>query len=75
MASTTYKTMDVSDLGDNCTEQELAWFAAACRLRQEDTGESDEQVTEWMWGDGVWPERAGQYVHPDLAGGGWVEVV
>ena len=75
MASTTYKTMDASDLGDGCTERDLGWFVNACRIKQinaEEAGSpmSDEEVTAWMWGDdGDWPTRAGEFIHPSLIGG------
>lgn len=62
MSSTTFRTMDISELGDNCTAQDLADFRAACAARQADTGEDDETVTAWMWGDGDWAARAAQYV-------------
>lgn len=57
----TYRTMTTEHLGANSTEQDLAWFCAACRARQADTGETDEQVTDYMWGNGDWPVRASQY--------------
>jgi hypothetical protein len=73
--ATTYRTMDVSDLGDNCTEAELRWFHLACECRQGETGETDAEVTEWMWGaDGDWSTRARRYAHPALVGGDWLEV-
>lgn len=52
--TSTYKTMDISDLGDNATVQELNAFRKACEQRQADTDETDEQVTAWMWADGNW---------------------
>lgn len=54
---TTYKTMDVSDLDPFATRQHLNAFRHACDVRQRDTDETDEAVTEWMWGDGAWMAR------------------
>ena len=59
---TTFRTMTVSDLGDNCTASDLEAFRNACIARQAETGESDAYVTTWMWGDGDWAARAAQYV-------------
>lgn len=52
MQRTTYKTMGLDDLGQNATDKDLHWFKRACKARQEQTGETDEQVTQWMWGTG-----------------------
>lgn len=61
MKTTTYKTMDVSDLGDNCDNTDLVRFVQACQARQEETWESDEVVTEWMWGNGDWRDSTNRY--------------
>lgn len=53
MSTTTYKTMDVSDLGDNATDADLRAFADACR-REQKPDETDEQVTDRLWGNGDW---------------------
>lgn len=53
---TTYKTMDETHLGDNATAVDLAAFRGACEMRQERTGETDEEVTAAMWGTGNWGE-------------------
>jgi hypothetical protein len=58
---TTYRTMDTSDLGDNCDSADLGRFRAACAARQRETGETDEVVTEWMWAQGDWDARCRQY--------------
>jgi len=52
--NTTYKAMDISDLGDNATADDLAAFRKACERKQESTGWSDEAVTAWMWNGGDW---------------------
>lgn len=54
---TTYRTMGISDLGDNATYADLEAFARACQARQQKTGEDDETVTEYYWGNGDWAER------------------
>lgn len=61
MKTTTYKTMHSFDLGENCDNTDLVRFVQACQARQEETGESDEVVTEWMWGNGDWWNRAKRY--------------
>lgn len=48
MSTTTYKTMDISDLGDNCTQEDLDAFKAACE-RERYPDESDQQVTDRLW--------------------------
>lgn len=70
----TYKTMTVEHLGDNTNERDLEWFRAACVVRQAETGESDEEVTDWMWGQGDWGDRARLYVHPNLVGPEWKSI-
>lgn len=57
----TYKTMDISDLGDNATEADLRAFADACRVHQL-PNETDEEVTERLWNNGDWQSAIG---HPE----------
>jgi hypothetical protein len=52
--TTTYRTMDVSDLGDNATADDLTAFRKACERKQEATGWDDATVTDWMWNGGDW---------------------
>jgi hypothetical protein len=63
MEPTTFRNMDVSDLADDATLAELVLFRQACEKRQRLTGETDCEVTEWMWGEGDWWTR----VHAALA--------
>lgn len=62
MTATTFRTMDVSDLGDDATPADLADFCRACEVRQSNTGGSDGDVTAWMWGDGDWASRVAEYL-------------
>lgn len=59
---TTYATMTTEHLGPDAGHGDLGHFRAACRLRQAQTGESDEAVTAWMFPDdsGDWPSRVEQ---------------
>lgn len=59
MTTTNFRTMDVSDLGDNCTQADLERFRTACETFIDDTGCTEEQATEWIWNGGdSWADRA-----------------
>jgi hypothetical protein len=54
-----FRTMDVSDLANNATAEELACFRAACEAALVLHPECDEEaITAAVWGDGNWPENA-----------------
>jgi hypothetical protein len=59
---TTFRDMDISDLGQDATDADLQMFRNACVCRRATTGESDEQVTEWMWNDGDWMGQVQEYI-------------
>lgn len=65
MDGDTYETMTVEHLGSGATDEDLAAFVAACEARQKQTGESDEEVTDWMWNNGDFGARVAQYI-PDF---------
>ncbi len=62
MEPTTFRNMDISELGDDCTPEDLHLFRRACERRQQETGEDDFDVTAWMWGDGDWDVRVNQII-------------
>ena len=54
----TYREMTTDDLGDMATEQDLQDFSSACAAYQEQTGASDQEAMDYIWGDGDWLPRA-----------------
>jgi hypothetical protein len=62
MEISTYKTMTLEHLGDNANVADLAAFRRACNLRHHVVDETELETTDWMWGDGDWLSRVGQYV-------------
>jgi len=62
---TTFRTMDISDLGDNANAVDLAAFQRACKIRNHVEDEADEETTAWMWGDGDFLKRVALYVTYD----------
>jgi hypothetical protein len=79
--TTTYKNMDISDLGDTVSPEDLEVFIRACEaLQARDASITDEEATERVWNNYHWPTlikqnhssfRKGQKVWivvPNLAG-------
>jgi hypothetical protein len=59
--TSTYRTMTVERLGGNATAEDLELFRRACADRQRQTGETDEEVTDYCWNDGDWGRAVEQY--------------
>jgi hypothetical protein len=57
MADATYSEMTTEHLGDNATENDLAAFQRACFIRNHTKDETEEETTDWMWGNGDWLPR------------------
>jgi hypothetical protein len=55
MDRTTYRTMGISDLGDNADAADLAKFQALCASAALSRPEMDEAaITSAVWNDGDW---------------------
>ena len=53
MTRTTYRTMDVSELGDRATPADLVEFRGLCEAAHAIHPDwSDEEITDAVWGDG-----------------------
>jgi hypothetical protein len=65
MNTTSYRDLDISDLGDYATESDLADFVSACKMHQlANPGTSEADAIAFMYGDdGNWPSRIDESRH------------
>jgi hypothetical protein len=54
----TYREMTVEHLGGVANGADLREFQAACAAYQAETGATDREATDYIWGDGDWLPRA-----------------